>query len=58
MCSFSLFILNQIENVCSLPPLYSDFQDIVVENGELSQTAETLLGRSGLPNNIKQTEII
>jgi hypothetical protein len=43
---------------CSLPPSNSDIQEIIVENDEVSQTAETLLGGSGIANNIKQSHII
>ena len=36
----------------------SDLQEIIVGNGEVSQTAETLLGGSGIANDIKQSHII
>ena len=57
-CNVSQHILNQTRNVCALPPSNSDFQEIIVENGEVSQTTETLLGGSGIANNIKQSYII
>ena len=57
-CTFSQHILNQTLNVCALPPSNSDLQEIRVENGEESQTAEALLGGSGIANNIKQSHII
>ena len=49
-CKSAQHILNQTWNVCAFPPLNSDLQEIVVENGEVSQTAETLLDGSGIAN--------
>ena len=51
----SQHILNQTWNICALPPSNSDLQEIIVENGEVTQTAEALLGGSGIANNIKQS---